>query len=137
MKYKIYRKKLTVKLKVIGTLRPTDSPIRIFMISRSCFLCFLGWVCPTPSPFNKKTKTKTCLHDDEKNNHIAIYPCPLPGIRQNSKVTSIRKLKARTYTLMIMKFYSCCHRLDGFYWSMLTTSDMYFRSGSRTYRKQG
>lgn len=71
-----------------------------------------------------------------KKNHIAI-PRPLPGIRQNSnKVTSIRKLKARTYTLMIMKFYSCCHRLDGFYWSMLTTSDMYFRSGSRTYRKQ-
>lgn len=63
------------------------------------------------------------------------YPRPLPGIRQNSKVTSIRKLKARTYTLMIMKFYSCCHRLDGFYWSMLTTSDI--RSGSRTYRKQG
>lgn len=70
-----------------------------------------------------------------KKNHKAI-PRPLPGIRQNSKVTSIRKLKARTYTLMIMKFYSCCHRLDGFYWSMLRTSDMQFRSWSRTYRQQ-
>lgn len=79
LKYKICRKKLTVKLKVIGTLRPTDSPIKIFMILRSCFLCFLGWVCPTPSPFNKKTKTKTCLHDDEKKQPYSYTPAPSPG----------------------------------------------------------
>lgn len=78
-----------------------------------------------------------------KEKPYRYIPRPLLGIRQNSKVTSIRELKARTYTLMIMKFYSCCHRLDGCYWSMLRTSDMYFRSGSikkkknRTYRKQG
>lgn len=72
-----------------------------------------------------------------KEKPYSYTPAPSPGSDKIQKVSSIRELKARTYTLMIMKFYSCCHRLDGVYWSMLRTSDMYFRSGSRTYRKQG
>lgn len=56
-----------------------------------------------------------------KEKPYSYTPAPSPGSDKIQKVSSIRELKARTYTLMIMKFYSCCHRLDGFYWSMLRT----------------